>query len=398
MGGTKLKNASFPPMPELSLMEGGALNRALQGALNVQRSGSRRVARIAIVFALSTWVPLLALSAMQGAAWGTTVDQPFLGDFTQHVRFLFALPLLIVADVIVGPRFAKVGKYLMTSGLVADSQVSNFQTAVRSAMRFRDSTLSELAIIVIAYVSAALYIQHQFGAGVSSWLLADVHGRHLTFAGWWYLLVSIPIFQFFLYRWLLRLFNWSRLMYRLSRLDLQLAPTHPDRAGGLVFLADAMPATGLIIVAVGAVLCSAISVQIFHRGASFEQFAYSYAGFAVIVVVAVLGPFAVFTPQLIAMKRRALMEYGALGIRLGQLFDQRWVGSGSNDGLPGSGDISSVSGFERTYALIQRIKLLPLEFADLRAIVIATALPLIPFVGTHIPVERVWKLLQKVLI
>ena len=63
----------------------------------------------------------------------------------------------------------------------------------------------------------------------------DTH-LHLTPAGYWYAFVSIPIFQFILLRWYLRLLIWFRLLWQVSRLNLRLISTHPDRAGGLAFL------------------------------------------------------------------------------------------------------------------------------------------------------------------
>ena len=48
--------------------------------------------------------------------------------------------------------------------------------------------------------------------------------------------MSIPIFQFLTLRWLYRLLLWFLFLWRVSRLDLRLAPSHPDRAGGLGFL------------------------------------------------------------------------------------------------------------------------------------------------------------------
>lgn len=60
---------------------------------------------------------------------------------------------------------------------------------------------------------------------------------HLTYAGYWHAFVSIPIFQFILVRWYLRLFIWFQFLWRVSRLNLRLIATHPDRAAGIGFLA-----------------------------------------------------------------------------------------------------------------------------------------------------------------
>ena len=57
-----------------------------------------------IVFSLFAWLPLLVLSALEGQALGGRAAVPFLLDVEVHVRFLVALPLLIVAELVVHQR------------------------------------------------------------------------------------------------------------------------------------------------------------------------------------------------------------------------------------------------------------------------------------------------------
>jgi hypothetical protein len=64
----------------------------------------------------------------------------------------------------------------------------------------------------------------------STWqILVFPSGATRTMAGWWHVFVSLPIFQFLMVRWLWRYLIWCRLLWRISRLDLQLIPTHPDQ-------------------------------------------------------------------------------------------------------------------------------------------------------------------------
>ena len=53
---------------------------------------------------LLAWLPLLVLSVVEGQALGGNVAVPFLLDVEAHVRFLVALPLLIVAELVVHQR------------------------------------------------------------------------------------------------------------------------------------------------------------------------------------------------------------------------------------------------------------------------------------------------------
>ena len=55
-------------------------------------------------------------------------------------------------------------------------------------------------------------------------------------AGSWYWTVCLPLFRFLMFRWIWRLLLWWRFLWKVSRLDLHLVPTHPDNATGLGYL------------------------------------------------------------------------------------------------------------------------------------------------------------------
>jgi len=59
-----------------------------------------------VAVTLLAWLPLLLLSALEGHALGTRVAVPFLHDIDAHIRFLLALPLLMVAAVEADRRLA----------------------------------------------------------------------------------------------------------------------------------------------------------------------------------------------------------------------------------------------------------------------------------------------------
>ncbi len=70
-----------------------------------------------------------------------------------------------------------------------------------------------------------------------TWYAAVTAGEKvLAPAGYWYQFVSLPVFQFIMLRWYFRLFIWGRLLWQVSRLDLNLVPSHPDGSCGLGFL------------------------------------------------------------------------------------------------------------------------------------------------------------------
>ena len=151
---------------------------------------------------------------------------------------------------------------------------------------------------------------------------------HLTPAGYWYAFVSIPIFQFILLRWYLRLLIWFRFLWQVSRLNLRLTSTHPDRAGGLAFLGKSAYAFAPILFAQGALLAGLIANRILYEGESLLSFKMEAASLVGFFVLFILGPLVMFTPQLSRAKRRGLGEYGLLASRYVQGFEEKWVTRG----------------------------------------------------------------------
>jgi len=82
-----------------------------------------------------------------------------------------------------------------------------------------------------------LWLWHsRIGLDTSTWYAMPGGRWHLTPAGYWYVFVSIPILQFILLRWYMRLFIWFRFLWQVSRINLNLIPTHPDRCAGIALL------------------------------------------------------------------------------------------------------------------------------------------------------------------
>lgn len=388
------------PAVELSLVHGGATNRILERFAGLRVSDRRGCVRLALILAVFTWSPLALFSVLRGAALPGTVGQPFFHDITPHVRFLFALPLLILADLVVGPFIARIGRQFLVSGLVPDTCLTRFEEIAKSSIRFRESKLAELGVLAIAYAVAAVNIEREVGPGVSSWLVVGGDtARNFTLAGWWYVLLSVPIYQFFIFRWVARLCNWSVFLFRISRLDLQIIPTHPDRAAGLGFVGEALTPMSVIMLAASSVLCSSIGTQVIYRDAKLQEFALAFGFFVLVAVVALLTPFTVFLPKLAVTKRNGLMTYGALATRYTQLFDRKWIapeGRADQD-LLGTADIQSLADIANSFDRIESMKLFPVELKDLRALLLAAVLPAIPLALTQFSAGEIGQILAKVL-
>jgi len=73
-------------------------------------------------------------------------------------------------------------------------------------------------------------------------------------------------------RWYLRFVVWYRFLWQVSRIDLNLVPTHPDRCAGLGFLGKSAYAFGPILFAQSAMLAGLVASRVMYRGEDLMSF------------------------------------------------------------------------------------------------------------------------------
>jgi len=356
--------------------------------------------RILVAMALA-WLPLLGLSLVSGTAWGDSVNLSFSHDIEMHVRLLIALPVLILAELIVHQRMRPMVGHFLKSGLITDATLSSFDAAVKSAMNLRNSVTAEVLLLVLVYsVGVFVVLPAQVGFTTSAWYGSAQDGAaQLSLAGWWMGLVSLPLFQFILLRWYFRLFIWARFLWQVSRLQLNLMPMHPDRAGGLGFLGGVSQAFAPVLVAQGALLAGLMANRMFFAGATLVEFKFEVAGLVAVMVFAVLGPLMVFAPALAAARRMGMREYGALAHRYAMEFDRKWLrgGAPADEHLIGSGDIQSLADLGNSYDVVKEMKPLPFNLRNVTQLGLATLLPAAPLLLTIMPLEQLLQGLVKIL-
>ena len=76
-----------------------------------------------VALVLLTWVPLVILAAFGDVRSGGRGTLSLLFDYTVSVRFLLAVPVLIVAEGVIWPRVVDLFHYLVRGGVVAEARV-----------------------------------------------------------------------------------------------------------------------------------------------------------------------------------------------------------------------------------------------------------------------------------
>jgi hypothetical protein len=385
--------------PDFSLILGGPLFQLLRRA-HLSDDALMLVRQRIVVIVLLAWLPLLVLSALEGQVLsGPAV--PFLLDMEVHIRFLVALPLLIVAELVVHQRMRPLLQQFRERNLIPEHSMDRFDAAIASAFRLRNSVLAEVLLIVMVYGFGILIVwRHYFALDAATWYATpSAEGARLSLAGIWYGYVSLPMFQFLLVRWYFRLFIWTRFLWQVSRIDLNLVPTHPDRVGGLGFLSNTIYAFAPLTVAHGALLAGMLSNRIIWLGTTLPQFKVEIAVVVVFVLCVVLGPLLVFAPQLAQAKRKGLREYGALAVRYVREFDAKWLrgGAPADEPFVGSGDIQSLADLSNSYEVVRTMRILPVTKEAILRLGAATLVPVVPLTLTMMPLEELLKKLFGIL-
>jgi hypothetical protein len=385
---------------DFSLVLGGPLFQLLRRS-HMSGDALELVRQRIIIISLFAWAPLLALSALEGQALGGSAAVPFLQDLEVHIRFLIVVPLLIIAELVVHQRMRLVVRQFLERNLIPESALPRFDAAIASALRLRNSVLAEVLLIAFVYIVGVLIIWHHYTAlATATWYAAPTaEGLKLSLSGVWFGYVSLPIYQFLLMRWYFRMFIWMRFLWRVSRIDLSLVPTHPDRVGGLGFLANTVYAFTPLAVAHGAVLAGWIANRIFYLGAALPDFKIEIAVLVVFLLGMVLGPLLVFAPQLAQAKRTGNREYGTLAERYVREFDAKWLrgGAPADEPLVGSGDIQSLADLGNSFEVVRTMQIAPITRDAIIRLAAATLAPIVPLLLTMMSLEELLKTLGGVL-
>jgi len=380
--------------PDFSLVHGGPL---FQLFLRAHLSDDAlELARKRIIFiALLAWLPLLLLSALEGQLIGGSVAVPFLMDVEVHIKFLVAIPLMIGAELVVHRRMRLLVKQFLDRNLIPEHAMPRFDAAIQSAFRLRNSPLAEVLLLALVYGLGILVIwRHYMALDAPTWFATpSAEGSSLSFAGMWYAYLSLPVFQFLLVRWYFRLLVWARFLWQVSRIDLNLVPTHPDRNGGLGFLTGTVFAFIPLLMAHGAIVAGNLANRIFYLGSALPEFKGEIILLVAWLLFIVLGPLLVFAPKLAEAKRTGLREYGTLAQRYVREFDAKWLrgGAPADEPFVGSGDIQSLADLGNSFEVVRTMHMAPVTKDAILRLAAAVLVPIVPLLLTMMPWEELLK-------
>ena len=381
------------------LCDGGPLTRWERslGILKSRRSAFIKRTLLAILIA---WVPLAVLAAVQFLFWSDQFAKSFFSDFAVHARFLMAVPALIYAEAECLPRLGRIVAHFEATGLVAGPDIARFEAAVSSTRRLIASSIGDIVLLVLVYLVVAAFAVYFSNEALLPWQRQEAVGLHLSPAGWWHALVSLPLLLLLFFVWIWRLALWTRFLFLMSRLDLRLIAAHPDRVGGLKFVSSSLRGFRLISFGCGAVVAGSILNRQVHQGSQPFEFQNLVIGLLVFLVILFAGPMTIFLKKLRETKRRGTFEYGALAMSVGKQFEARWLPQRFDPDRQSleAQDFSATNDLYAVVGNVSEMREVPFTLRDLIGpIGVAAILPFLPLAVLAMPLEVILRGLVKLL-
>ncbi len=338
---------------------------------------------------LFTWIPVVVLAYLRSHLSGSEAGVSLLRDPEVHCRLLLALPILSMAEALIALSLATQVRHLLESGIIPQSEHDCFMRAKKEVIKIRESIAVEVFLALLA-ISISLVIKLYFvDVTESTW---EHQGAKVTPAGWWYMLVSLPVLFFFLLRAAAVFLCWGWFLFRVSRLDLQLTPTHPDHSGGLGFLAWGLACFSPVLFCFSTVMSAGFAYEIFHRGESLDSLKYHLVVYVLTALVILHLPLLSYCMRLSRCRFAGLLEFSALAWRYDREFDEKWIKQPqeqNQEQLLGSADVQSLADIATAYEHAEEMWLMPLDTKALMVLAGAALLPMLPLVGTAIPLQEI---------
>ena len=237
---------------QFSLFDGHWVNR-LFSSIRVGGRRPRDLAARCLILVGLTWVPLAVLAFLGGVGKGAGGEN-FFKDIAAYMQLILGLPLFVIAERIVSVHTREAARQFVSTGAIRHRdapRLARFHTTIE---RFRKSITADLVCVAIAYFLSVMTILPLIDDEKRTWhAYISEGGIHevLSAAGWWELLVALPLLNYWWLRWIWKIILWSWYLFRLSRFHLRLVASHPDRTGGIAFLSDVQTRFGLVILAYG---------------------------------------------------------------------------------------------------------------------------------------------------
>ena len=369
---------------------------ALQRHVGLIKPDQFNIGSRALLVLLIGWMPIVVLTLAAAVVQGTDGIVSLLRETGVHARYLVAAPLLILAERQCASHLTAIVRRFSESGLVREPDRARLRDAVESTRARIDCAVAEVSVVVIAYLIVAASVWSHPADAIPAWHKASA--GYFSPAGWWHVLVSLPLLLTLILGWMWRLVLWAQLLWRISRLDLQLVASHPDHAAGLGFVGHSLRAFSFVAFALTAIAAGRSAHIVLEGGGLPTSQLLFNAGLLATIAILFTAPLAVFLPVLLKTWRQGVAEYGALARDVGDAFERRWLRgkTPASEGLE-KPDFSATTDLYGVVSNVYALRFVPVDITSLTALVVAMLLPFAPVVLLAIPPDAILSGFRKLL-
>jgi hypothetical protein len=355
--------------------------------------------KLVVIVLLIVWFPLLLLSLYEGTLY-SGVEIPFLNDIAMQIRILVALPLLVLLKNSISNKLTSATKHLCTTLLIQEERQYMMDKVLPTVRKLTNSNLTEIVLLLLVFASTVSMVQGGVYTSLSgensTWMTSLSKGYlSLSMAGRWSVFVTLPVIQFFIANWIWRYIVWMLFLFRFSKANLNLLPTHADNAGGLGIVMLAQRSFTVVFVAIGFIFSGELISQLILNPESFELIRNEALGFIILSTLILILPSAFFIQKLATVRTQGLVNLGKLSTALSNKFEQEWVNDQPVDKVLEKREIdpSLVIDYNSIYESFHRLNIVPVTTNDLLGIAGFLFVPFVPILFVQFSVTE---LLQRI--
>lgn len=331
---------------------------------------------------------------IEGNAINSTLKISFLTDYSAYVKFLVSMPLIFIAGIFINYMITNSMQQFMQAHIIPEDEIKSFEEKCSRYLELKNSWVIGVVIFLIGAVKifSSVEILAAFGEG-NTWEYLVSNGREWTIAGYWVLLVCLPIYQYLVFRLFWRFIIWGWFLWKVSRMNLKLVASDPDMSAGLAFLGPAQLSFGMLGFAQSCSLSSEIANKAIYFGVSVDEFRITSLISVLLLVLIYLFPLFFFTRKLLMVKLKGNWEFGVLTHKYTSMFESKWIHGNNpdNEQILGTGDIQSLADIGSSSEVVNNMRIVPMSIRIPVAMLIMIAAPFVPLIALKYPASEILK-------